>query len=64
MNVYDIHNEIIIGQECVVPGYGLGRVMSFTKDTIKVEPYMMGYSMDFSPTNVKLVKLTLTGAQC
>jgi hypothetical protein len=60
MNVHDVHKEIVVGQECVVQGYGLGQVLSYSKDTIKVKPYMTDYSMRFSPTNVKLVKLTFT----
>ncbi len=51
----------IIGQEAIVHGYGLGRVISF-KDKmpehyIEVKPYVSNYSMKFDPKNVKLVEI-------
>lgn len=53
----------IIGQEAVVPNFGLGRVESY-KDAllnsyVEVKPYICGYSMKFSPENVKLIKVNL-----
>lgn len=53
----NIISRVVIGQEAVVPGYGLGRITSITKDAIQVEPYIAGYPMDFDPKNVKPVKL-------
>ena len=47
----------IIGQEAVVPGYGLGRVVSIHTYNIEVRPYICGYSMVFDADNVKLVKI-------
>ena len=48
----------IIGQEAVVPGYGLGRVVKIHKfDQIEVHPYVCDYPMVFDEKNVKLVKI-------
>lgn len=51
----------IIGQEAVVPKYGLGRVVSFHFDPpnshIEVRPYICGHSMNFDPSNVELVHI-------
>lgn len=53
----------IIGQEAVVPKYGLGRVVSFSDVMpdlhIKVRPYINHYIMKFDPTNVRLVEIKL-----
>jgi len=54
-------NDIIIGQEAIVPKYGLGRVISFNSKFpnwyIEVEPYVAKYAMKFDPKNVRLVKI-------
>ena len=51
----------IIGQEAVVKGYGLGRVISykdsFPKQYIEVKPYACDYPMKFDHKNVKLVSI-------
>ena len=55
----------IIGQEAVVPEYGLGRVVSIVHHIgkyalaydIEVKPYICDYSMVFDAGNVKLVKI-------
>ena len=51
----------VIGQEAVVPKYGLGRVISFRNKEparyIEVKPYICGYPMLFDPKNVKLTKI-------
>jgi len=47
----------IIGQEAVVPEYGLGRVVSIHSYGIEVRPYICDYSMTFDADNVKLVKI-------
>ena len=51
----------VIGQEAVVPEYGLGRVISFRDKEparyIEVKPYICGYPMIFDPKNVKLIKI-------
>jgi len=52
-------SDIIIGQEAVVPYYGLGRVLSVTKNGIEVKPYVCGYPMIFDPKNVRLVALNI-----
>lgn len=60
---YRYFKNPIIGQEAVVPEYGLGRVVSF-KDSIpeqyiKVKPYIADYPMKFDPKNVQLVKINV-----
>jgi len=50
-------SEIFIGQEAVVPKYGLGRIISISKEFIKVKPYVAGYTMTFDPSNIRPVKL-------
>lgn len=51
----------IIGQEAVVPTYGLGRVISFVDNMpdrgIEIRPYGAKYIMKFEPENVRLVKI-------
>jgi hypothetical protein len=51
----------VIGQEAVVPTYGLGHVVSFKDDMhnkyIEVKPYISCYPMKFDPENVQLVKI-------
>ena len=51
----------IIGQEAVVPEYGLGRVVSFKDNMpeqyIEVRPYVADYPMRFDPKNVKLIRI-------
>jgi len=51
----------IIGQEAIVPEYGLGRVVSFKdkmpEQYIRVRPYICGYPMNFDPKNVELVEI-------
>lgn len=51
----------IIGQEAVVPEFGLGRVVSFknniTEQYIEVRPYVADYPMRFDLKNVQLVKI-------
>ena len=53
----------IIGQEAIVPKYGLGRVVSFKKNMleqyIEVRPYIIDYPMRFDPKNVTLVKINV-----
>lgn len=53
----------IIGQEAVVPNFGLGRVISFKdrmpEQYIEVKPYICKYGMKFDPKNVQLVKVVL-----
>ena len=51
-------NRLIIGQEAVVPGYGLGRIISFTPTYIEVTPYISSVPLKFDPCNVKIVPLT------
>jgi hypothetical protein len=54
-----VDKEPIIGQEAIVPGYGLGRVVSFDltfpHEYIRVRPYICNYEMDFAPHNVELI---------
>lgn len=51
----------IIGQEAIVPKYGLGRVIGFRDEFphqhIEVKPYVCGYSMKFAPHNVELLAI-------
>lgn len=51
----------IIGQECVVPTYGLGRVTGFVDNMpdiwIGVRPYEANFICNFEPKNVRLVKI-------
>lgn len=47
----------ILGQEAIVPGYGLGRVTEITRDRFGVTPYVAGYQMLFDPKNVELVRI-------
>ena len=49
--------NLVIGQEAVVPTYGLGRITAITKSYIEVEPYIAAYKMQFDPKNVKPIKL-------
>ena len=51
-----ILSRVVIGQEAVVPGHGLGPIKAITKDSIRVEPYIAGYPMDIDPKNVKPVE--------
>lgn len=54
--------NLIIGQEAVVPEYGLGRVVSFNLECpnyIEVRPYICDYTMKFDSKNVQLVKIIL-----
>lgn len=65
-NYFYLKLHPVIGQEAVVPKYGLGRVISF-KDSIQeqyieVRPYIMDCPMKFDPKNVKLVKIILEEA--
>lgn len=54
-------DTVVIGQEAVVPKYGLGRVVSFSdkfpNHYVEVEPYVAGYAMKFDPKNVRLVEI-------
>lgn len=56
-----IQDRLVVGQEAVVPGYGLGRITEITKDYIQVEPYVAGYPMKFDPKNIRPVKLIFMG---
>jgi hypothetical protein len=51
----------ILGQEAIVPKYGLGRVTSlnFTMPNIYVgvTPYVAGHELKFAPENVTLVPI-------
>ena len=51
----------ILGQEAVVPKYGVGRVVSFKKDSIndyiEVKPYISGIPMKFASKNVQLIRI-------
>jgi RNA polymerase-interacting CarD/CdnL/TRCF family regulator len=47
----------IIGQEAVVPGYGLGRIMAIDNKGIRVKPYGCSCSIVFDKKDVKLVKI-------
>jgi len=49
--------DIVIGQEAIVPKYGLGRILEVTKDMIAVKPYICDYPMAFDPNNVQVIKL-------
>jgi len=53
MNTID---DIIIGQEVVVPIYGVGKVVSVAKAGVfvKLKPYACNYTMMFDPINVSL----------
>ena len=54
----NISNLPIIGQEAVVPDFGVGRVISFKpSEYIEILSYVSGYPMKFDPKNVKLVKI-------
>lgn len=50
--------KAIIGQEAVVPEYGLGRVTRLSNEGIGVTPYIAGYEMIFDPNNVELVPIS------
>jgi len=53
----------ILGQECIVPNYGLGRVTDLPTSSyryIGVTPYIAGHQMHFAVENVWLVKLETT----
>lgn len=56
---------IILGQEAIVPFYGLGRVTdykdAFPKSYIEVTPYVCGYAMQFAPENVTLISPSCIG---
>ena len=54
---------IVIGQEAVVPEFGLGRVISFDRGYVEVRPYMLEYPMKFDPINVKLVEIRYQGTR-
>jgi hypothetical protein len=55
-------DEIILGEQVRVPGYGVGRITavgpvsgcggSVYPDWIGVTPYVAGYQMNFDPSNV------------
>jgi hypothetical protein len=53
--------KIVLGQECVVPHYGLGRITEFvdtpTGRSIGVTPYVAGYQMVFAESNVTVIPL-------
>jgi hypothetical protein len=53
--------EPIIGQEAIVPEYGVGRVISFENKMpntfIEVRPYACDYPMKFDPKNVQLISI-------
>ena len=49
--------DIIIGQEAVVPKYGLGRIVQVTDTMLYVKPYICDYPMAFDPNNVQVIKL-------
>ena len=50
----------VLGQEAIVPGYGLGRITALHDfGDISVTPYVCGYPMKFDKDNVKLVKIDL-----
>ena len=54
-------SRLILGQEAIVPVYGLGRITSFCSmfpnEYIGVTPYIAGYAMHFDPQNVELVQI-------
>lgn len=54
-------NFPIIGQEAVVPEYGLGRIsyISYKENKIGVIPHIAGYEMKFDIKNIKLVKIQM-----
>lgn len=48
----------ILGQEAVVPCYGIGRITNILANgDIEVTPYVCGYPMTFDKNNVMLIKL-------
>lgn len=47
----------VIGQDVVVPTYGLCRVVSFEKSFIEVRSYSTGCVIKFDPSSVRLVKI-------
>lgn len=53
--------EVILGQEAVVPKYGIGRVVSFRDDFpheyIGVKTYADNIERHFDPRNVKLIAI-------
>lgn len=49
--------DIVIGQEAIVPKYGLGRILEVTKDMIAVKPYTCDFPMTFDFDNVQVIKL-------
>lgn len=58
-----IHGPIL-GQEAIVPKYGLGRVIAFDDQHeppryIEVAPYIREYSMRFAPENVTLIPIRI-----
>lgn len=58
-------NMPIIGQEAVVPEYGLGRITAVCPEKdlegnpkwIQVKPYVANYDMQFAPHNVRRVEI-------
>ena len=54
----------VIGQEAVVPRYGLGRVVGFVDRVpdrgIEIRPYGTRYVMKFEPEDVRLVRINYT----
>lgn len=54
--------NIILGQECVVGKYGMGRVTSLVKHGhIGVTPYLANYEMQFAESNVELIQPNILG---
>ena len=48
----------VLGQEAVVPCYGIGRITNILANgDIEVTPYVCGYPMTFDKKNVMLIKL-------
>lgn len=47
----------VIGQDVVVPTYGLSRVVSFEKSFIEVRPYIADFALKFDPSSIRLVKI-------
>lgn len=58
-------NQFILGQEVIVPEYGLGRVTAICSENdldgnpkwIQVKPYVAGYDMQFDPHNVQKLEI-------
>lgn len=47
----------ILGQDAVVPMFGLGRIINITDDYVSVKSYVTGQVCNFDLCNVRLIKL-------